>query len=76
MNTTKYHASNLGRYAPSEYADVEGYITIHDSPRYGRMTEAELAAMLASAGLRAVRAAAATELAERALGRWQRGGRP
>jgi len=71
MRVKKYHATNLGSFAPTEIADVEGYVTYHDSHRYADATEEQLAEWAASR-LTAVRAAAVTEQAERCLAEWQR----
>lgn len=70
MKTAKYHHTNMGKFAPTEYADTNGYITIHASDRYAKATDEQLANWAASSS-RAVRAAAATEIAERNLASWR-----
>ena len=71
MKTRNYHVSNLGSYAPQGATqDSQGYITYHDSPRYGIATEEQLAEWSGSRTM-AVRNAAVTEIAERALAKWQ-----
>lgn len=71
MKTTEYHVSNLAGYAPTEYANSLGYITVHDSPRYAGADLDQLEEWVEESRFRAVRAAAATELANRALSDWQ-----
>ena len=71
MKTKSFHHSNMGSYAPA-CADRGGYITIHDSPRYGRASAEKLAAW-ADSRVALVRNAAMTELAERGLRKWQEG---
>lgn len=71
MKTKSYHVSNLGSYAPpGATQNGQGYITYHDSPRYAKATEEQLAEWSASRN-QAVRNAALTEIAERALAVWQ-----
>ena len=70
MKTTSFHHTNMGAYAPTAYADNEGYITRHVSDRYAKADEAKLNEWLDSR-IRYVRAAAAVELASRALAKWQ-----
>lgn len=71
MKTTEYHKNNLAGYAPTEYADSCGYITIHDSPRYATADLDQLEEWAEESRYKAVRAAALTELANRELAEWQ-----
>lgn len=59
---------SYGAYLPT---DNQGYVTIHDSPRYADATEEQLAEWVESR-TKAVKAAALTEQAERGLKDWQR----
>lgn len=70
MKTKSYHKSNLGSFAPS-ISTNDGYITYHDSPRYAKASEEQLEEW-AGARIAAVRNAALTEQAERALGEWRK----
>ncbi len=70
MKTKTYHISNLGKFAPGGCADSTGYVTYHDSPRYRTATEDQLS-MWAESRTKAVRNAAYTEMAERALSEWR-----
>jgi hypothetical protein len=70
MKTRSYHISNLGSYAPSHIADNNGYVTYHDSDRYGKATDEQLEEW-AESRTTAVRNAAITEQAERKLAEWQ-----
>lgn len=72
MKTKSYHISNLGSYAPSQIADSNGYVTYHDSERYSKATDEQLAEW-AESRVKAVRNAAITEQAERELSKWQKG---
>lgn len=72
MRTDKYHISTWGKFAPHVPVDQEGYVVYHVSPRYQQATTQQLEAWLTSR-LAAVRAAAATELAQRKLSAWRRG---
>jgi len=72
MKTRSYHISNLGSYAPSHIADSNGYVTYHDSDRYGKATDEQLEEW-AESRIKAVRNAAITEQAERKLAEWQKG---
>lgn len=67
MRTTNYHPSNLGAYAPIGYADGDGYVRMHDAPRYAVATNAQLGYWRDNSRSRLVRAASATALAERQL---------
>lgn len=73
MKTKTYHTTNLGKFAGrvAQFADGQGYVTYHDSDRYSDMTDADLDDLVANGRYRAVRAAAATELAERAIRAWR-----
>jgi len=71
MKTNSYHISNLGSYAYSHIADSNGYVTYHDSPRYGKATDEQLDEWAESRS-KAVRNAAITEQAERQLSKWQK----
>lgn len=70
MKTKHYHISNLGSFGHSIPTDANGYVTYHDSPRYAKATEDQLEAWAMSRSP-AVRAAARTEQAERALEQWR-----
>ena len=72
MKTKSFHHSNMGSYAPRGYADNEGYITYHDSPRYAAASMSKLLEWENSRA-KVGRAAAATEIAERALQDWRDG---
>lgn len=71
MKTKSYHISNLGSYATSGIADNNGYVTYHDSPRYGIASDEELDEW-ADSRTKSVRNAAITEQAERRLKEWQK----
>lgn len=71
MKTKSYHISNLGSYAPSHIADNNGYVTYHDSIRYGKASDEQLAEWAESRN-KAVRNAAITEQAERDLEEWRK----
>ncbi len=70
MKTKSYYKSNLGSFSPA-ISTNDGYITYHDSPRYAKAT-AEQLEKWAGSNLKAVRNAALTEQAERALGEWRK----
>ena len=70
MKTITYHITNLGSFGIGVEADVDGFVTIHDSPEYKRYTEFQLEELLDSTDRR-IRMAAATELAERKIRKWQ-----
>jgi hypothetical protein len=72
MKTKTFHATNMGRFAPTYLADGNGYITIHDSTRYQQAKDQELAEWRRSS-VPAIRAAAIVELAEREIQRWRAG---
>ena len=72
MKLKSYHSSNLGSFAPRQASqDSEGYITYHASERYATATESQLDGW-AESRVAAVRNAALTEFAERALAGWQK----
>lgn len=71
MKTQKYHTSNLGKFAPTEHSDRQGYVTYHDSPRYTNASNEQLQEWLESRSA-LVRAAAATEIAERDIAAWRK----
>lgn len=71
MRTKTYHISNLGSFAPGGLADSSGFVTYHDSERYGKATDAQLEEWSESSRA-AVRAAALTEQAERRLEQWRK----
>ena len=74
MKTKSFHASNMGSYGAGLPTDRNGYVTIHDSPRYAKATDDKLAGF-ADSRMKAVRAAALTEQAERGIREWQNGNR-
>ena len=89
MKTKTYHITNLGSagHAVREFCDSQGYITIHDDPRYDAMTRAQCEAELESIAKRHsdeghtsvtkayrydyVRAALATRIAEIDIAAWR-----
>lgn len=71
MKTRSYHISNFGKFAPSGHADSQGYVTRHDSERYEKASAEQLDEWLESPN-KYVRAAAATEIAERKLAEWRK----
>lgn len=71
MKTTSYHISNLGRFASRVIADSLGYVKIHDSDRYASASKSQLREWRENGRTLAVRNAAATELANRAIAKWQ-----
>ena len=71
MKTKSYHYTMLGSYTPAAATrDSQGYITYHDSPRYAQATAEQIDEWSESSNT-AVRNAAVTEIAERALKVWQ-----
>lgn len=70
MKTKSYHISNFGRFAPTSAADVNGYVTYHDSDRYAKASDDKLAEW-AESRTKAVRNAALTEQAQRNLRQWR-----
>lgn len=70
MNTKCYHISNFGSFAPEVEADANGYVTYHESERYAKASNAQLREWLGSR-IKAVRNAAATEIAQRKLNQWR-----
>ena len=70
MKTKTYHISNMGKFAPTGCADSTGYVTYHDSQRYRKATDEQLAEWSESR-VKSVRNAAKTEVAERALSEWR-----
>jgi predicted NBD/HSP70 family sugar kinase len=70
MKKRSFHHTNMGAYAPTAYADTDGYITIHASERYAKASDAQLQTWLDSR-VKYIRAAAATEIAERKLQQWR-----
>ena len=72
LKTRSFHASNMGSFSPTYLADQDGYITIHDSPRYKKASEAQLAEWRKSRAW-VIKAAAIVELAEREIQRWRDG---
>ena len=71
MKTRSFHISNFGSFAPAVTTDTEGYVTIHDSPRYGAASDEQLESWSSNGRTEAVRNAAATEIAERRLNEWR-----
>jgi hypothetical protein len=74
MKTRTYHVSNFGSFRPNAVADTEGYVTYHDSPRYRKATIVQLEEWAENGRTLAVRNAAATEIAQRALNTWRSSG--
>lgn len=74
MNTKSYHLSNFGSFSGSlaHHADAMGYVTYHVSDRYELMSDAALRDLATSGRYSAVRAAADTELADRAVAAWRK----
>lgn len=79
MKTKTYHSSNLGSAANivRAVADVHGYVTIHDDPKYDTLTEAEVDAQLlavaddTSREADLITAALLTQRAELAIRAWR-----
>ena len=70
MKTRTYHISNFGSFAPAGVDCVDGYVTIHESTRYSTATVEQLNTWTTSR-FSAVRDAALTELADRAIEDWR-----
>jgi hypothetical protein len=70
MKTDSYHISAFGSFAPNAERDSQGYVTYHCSGRYAAATIEQLDDWCASR-LVAVRNAAETEKASRALAEWR-----
>lgn len=70
MKTRTYHITTLGSFAPHGCAGNDGYVIYHDSPRYAKATEEQLATWRESRN-KAVRNAALTEIASRNLQVWR-----
>ena len=70
MKTTTFHPTNFGTFAPNCSTDSEGFVHVHDSPRYAKASEEKLQEYLSSR-LFLVRNAAKTEVASRKLAKWQ-----
>lgn len=71
MKTKSYHVSNFGSFGGGVVADTEGYVTIHDSQRYVKASDGQLAEWAESGRTLAVRNAAQTEVNERRLNEWR-----
>jgi hypothetical protein len=71
MQTKSFHITNLGSFSGGLVADTEGYVTIHDSERYGKADMAQLQEWAENGKTQAVRNAAQTEINERALAKWR-----
>ena len=71
MKTKSFHKTNLGSFSGGLVADMDGYVTIHDSDRYGRATAEQLAEWAESGRTLAIRNAAQTEINERQLAKWR-----
>ena len=65
----------MGSYGAGLPTNSNGYVTIHDSPRYAKATDEQLAEW-AKSRTQAVRAAALTEQAERGLREWRNNNQP
>jgi hypothetical protein len=70
MKTKSFHHSNMGRFGAGLPTNTQGYVTIHDSPRYRKATDDQLGEW-AESRTKAVRAAALTEQAEREIRKWR-----
>lgn len=71
MRKSAYHETMLGSFAlPPSYADQLGFVTVHESPRYALATDEQLQ-QWADSRIKAVRAAALTQLAQRAIADWR-----
>ena len=64
----------MGNFGASLPTDRNGYVIIHEAPRYAKATDDQLSEW-ADSRIKAVRAAALTEQAERGLRSWQNGNR-
>jgi len=72
MKIKSYHITNLGSFAPSRATqDSQGFVAYHCSERYATATESQLDGW-ADSRVAAVRNAALTEAAGRALAAWQK----
>jgi hypothetical protein len=71
MKTRDVHVNNFGIFRPCVKPDFHGYVTIHDSNRYASMSHEDLEDLIVNHRLSAVRAAAAVEIADRAVANWQ-----
>lgn len=71
MKTRLYHLTRLGGFAPLGCAGADGYIRMHDSPRYSVATNEQLEFWRDNSKSRLVRAAAETERAKRQLQAWR-----
>lgn len=70
IKTRTYHITTLGSFAPRGCSGNDGYVICHDSPRYAKATEEQLAAWRESRN-KAVQNAALTEIACRNLQVWR-----
>jgi hypothetical protein len=71
MKTKRFHKGNLGMFGASLPADFHGYVEVHDSPRYEKMTKEELMELESTSRFPKVRSACVLEIAERNLAKWQ-----
>lgn len=72
--TKQYHISNFGSFSGmvSGFANREGYVKYDASKRYAAMSSEQLNSLCEDGRTKAIRAAAATELAERAVSEWRK----
>jgi hypothetical protein len=70
MKAVTYHISNFGRFAPTGVVIDDGYVTMHDSPRYAQ-ADGSLLEHWACSKLIKVRNAACTEIANRRVQAWR-----
>ena len=61
-----FHETNFGFFTPRHLLDANGFITVHDSPRYASATDKQLDQWCESR-LSTVRAAAEVEQRKRAM---------
>jgi len=71
MKTLTFHTGIFGSFGSQIPTDNDGWTIIHDSPRYGKATDEQLARWRQS-HLAAVRSAASAEAARRAVSAWHR----
>lgn len=71
MKTKKFHCTLLGKFAHGLGVDTEGYVLIHDSPRYKKADISQLTKWYTDGRTLSIRNAARTELNERQLSTWQ-----
>lgn len=74
MKTKRFHISNLGKFSGGLHTDSNGYVTVHDSPRYEQAREDQLRTWVDTGRTLTIRNAAQSEINQRSLDLWQKGG--